>query len=104
MLWRAGSNRCWFTPMTTLRTPSSLTGAVTTLEHNGQLLVVRLEAIQPPQADDADVAALREAVDTQAVNLLAQDLYQVLAEDIRTRAGVRLDQQALNAVHSNFHQ
>jgi len=38
----------------------------------------------------------------QAASGLAQDLFQVLANDIRTRAGIELDQSALNAVHANF--
>lgn len=77
-------------------------GRITLVDGNEQLFIVRLDRITPPSDANEDVAQLGQALQDQAANDIAQDLYQVLAEDIRARAGIVLDQQALNAVHANF--
>ena len=64
--------------------------------------VLRLDDIQPPDPEDGDLATLRTLLADQASNGLAQDLFQLVADDVRTRAGIYLDQAALNAVHANF--
>lgn len=68
----------------------------------GRLFVVRLEKVLDPDPDDPDLAQLQGLLRQQAASGLAQDLFQVLANDIRARAGIELDQAALNAVHANF--
>jgi peptidyl-prolyl cis-trans isomerase D len=45
---------------------------------------------------------MRSAISTQAGNDLSQDIFIAFARDIQTRAGIELDQQALNAVHAQF--
>lgn len=77
-------------------------GDVTLIDGNERLFVLRLDRIAPPGEDDPELAQLRSGLAGQAAGNIAQDLYQVLADDIRTRAGITLDQQALNAVHANF--
>lgn len=79
-------------------------GDVRVIEGQGRLFVLRLDSIAPPASDteDEDLARLRSALQDQVAADLGQDLFQVLAEDIRARAGVELDQAALNAVHANF--
>jgi len=77
-------------------------GRVALIEGAGRLFVVRLEGISPPDPDDRDLAQLQAILRQQAASGLAQDLFQVLADDIRLRAGIQLDQAALNAVHANF--
>jgi len=77
-------------------------GEVRVIEGEGRIHVLRLEAIQPPADEDADLDRLRTAVQDQVAGDLGQDLFQLLSEDIRARAGVTLDQAALNAVHANF--
>lgn len=77
-------------------------GEVETIGGGGQLVVLRLDAIRPPPEDSPDVAQLRTALRNQAASGLAQDLFQAVANDIRARAGIEIDQQALNAVHANF--
>lgn len=77
-------------------------GAVALLDGDARLFVLRLDAVKPPAEDDADLQQLRRQLAQQASSDLAQDMFQLLAEDIRARAGVTLDQQALNAVHANF--
>ncbi|HEY9037762.1 MAG TPA: peptidyl-prolyl cis-trans isomerase [Roseovarius sp.] len=70
------------------------------------LIIVRLDAIRSPDtapdATDGDLAQIRQTLRGSAANDIAQDLYQALASDIRSRAGITLDQQAINAVHANF--
>ena len=79
-------------------------GEVRVIEGEGRLFVLRLDSIAPPLSaeEDEDLARLRSALQDQVAADLGQDLFQVLANDIRTRAGVELDQAALNAVHANF--
>ncbi|KJS43981.1 MAG: peptidylprolyl isomerase [Roseovarius sp. BRH_c41] len=79
-------------------------GEVRVIEGEGRLFVLRLDSIAPPaeDAEDEDLARLRSALQDQVAGDLGQDLFQVLANDIRARAGVELNQAALNAVHANF--
>lgn len=79
-------------------------GEVRVIDGNGRLFVLRLDSIAPPAPteEDADLARLRRALQDQVAADIGQDLFQVLANDIRARAGVELDQAALNAVHANF--
>lgn len=80
------------------------TGEVVTIEGEGRLFVLRLDAIRPPAEaeEDEDLARLRRSLQDQAASDFGQDLFQILADDIRARAGVEIDQAALNAVHANF--
>lgn len=79
-------------------------GEVRMIEGEGRLFILRLDSIAPPAEDteDEDLARLRTALQDQVSGDLGQDLFQVLADDIRARAGVELDQAAMNAVHANF--
>ncbi len=77
-------------------------GEVRVIEGAGRLFVLRLDDILPPAEEDEDLQRLRDALRDQVAADLSQDLFQVLADDIRSRAGVTLDQAAMNAVHSNF--
>ena len=77
-------------------------GGATMIEGNGRIFVVKLNEILPPDAEDTDLEELQGALRQRAATSLSQDLFQLLANDIRARAGINLDQSALNAVHSNF--
>ena len=77
-------------------------GDVTILEGNGRIFVLRLDNVRAPDPEDSELDQLRTALRDQAGSALAQDFYQMLATDIRQRAGIEIDQQAINAVHSNF--
>ncbi|SLN17587.1 Peptidyl-prolyl cis-trans isomerase D [Roseovarius gaetbuli] len=77
-------------------------GEVRVIEGNGRLFVLKLDDVLPPAEEDEDLQRLRDALRDQVAADLSQDLFQVLADDIRNRAGVTLDQAAMNAVHSNF--
>lgn len=77
-------------------------GEVRVIEGAGRIHVLRLDAILPPAEEDADLARLKTALQDQVAADLGQDMFQLLTEAIRQRAGVTLDQAALNAVHANF--
>ncbi|MEB8388361.1 SurA N-terminal domain-containing protein [Rhodobacteraceae bacterium KMM 6894] len=77
-------------------------GDVTLLEGDAKVFILRLDAINAPDSTDVDLERLRTGLADAAASDIAQDLYQALADDIRGRAGITLDQQALNAVHANF--
>ncbi|SEM13239.1 peptidyl-prolyl cis-trans isomerase D [Roseovarius tolerans] len=77
-------------------------GEVQVIEGVGRIFVLRLNAVAPPAEDDEDMTRLRTALRDQVAGDFGQDIFQILANDIRERAGVELDQSALNAVHANF--
>ena len=65
-------------------------------------IIVRLDAVNPPDADDEDVAGLRNAIRDQVASARAQDLYQYFVSDVQSRAGLQLDQRAIDSVNSGF--
>jgi peptidyl-prolyl cis-trans isomerase D len=77
-------------------------GEVALVEGLGRLYVVKLETITPPSPEDEDLQQLQGLLQNQAASGLGQDLFQLFANDIRSRAGIELDQSAINAVHANF--
>jgi peptidyl-prolyl cis-trans isomerase D len=68
----------------------------------GRIFVIRLDDIILPDPANQDIIAMRSTVQDQISASLQQDLFQLLANDIRSRVGFTLNQQALNAVHANF--
>lgn len=77
-------------------------GQMRVIDGLGAVYLVRMEDILPPDSNQPQVAAMRAQLAEQANQGLAQDLFQAFATDIQMRAGVQLDQAAINAVHSNF--
>ncbi|MRU14028.1 peptidylprolyl isomerase [Roseovarius sp. A21] len=77
-------------------------GEVRFLPGTGRLFLLRVDAIRAPDPEDEDLAQLTTLLRDQAASGMGQDLFQLLANDIRSRAGIELNQGALNAVHSNF--
>lgn len=73
-----------------------------TLPHDGAAIVIRLDAITPPDFDSAESGQILSRVEEQVSGTLSTDLYQALARDIQSRVEIGIDQQALNAVHANF--
>ncbi|MGX9354546.1 peptidyl-prolyl cis-trans isomerase [Roseobacteraceae bacterium S113] len=67
-----------------------------------QALVLRLDTITAPDRSEADTETLSSLLIEQGQSGVAQDLFDALARDIQSRAGLQLDQQALNAVNVNF--
>lgn len=77
-------------------------GDIEILEGDARIFVLRLDSMLPPDSQNEEMVRLRQALSQDASAGLSQDLYQVLADDIRARAGIELNQNALNAVHANF--
>ncbi|WP_425039311.1 peptidyl-prolyl cis-trans isomerase [Primorskyibacter sp. S187A] len=78
-------------------------GGTTAIPGEGtEAIVIRLDAINAPDRADGDTAELATALQQQSEGSIAQDLFQALARDIQQRAGLQIDQQALNAVNVNF--
>lgn len=63
--------------------------------------MVRLIDDLAPDLNDPAIAALRTQIAGQADAGLQQDVFGAFAVDIQRRAGVRLDQAAINAVNAN---
>lgn len=76
-------------------------GAVTVLPGDGNVVIVRLDAIDEA-SENEESAALRARLSDQLSQTLSQDLYSVFADDVVRRAGPKVDQRALQAVHVNF--
>jgi peptidyl-prolyl cis-trans isomerase D len=76
-------------------------GAVTVLPGDGNVVILRLDAIEEAGETD-ESATLRARLTQQLDQNLSQDLYSVFADDVVRRAGPKVDQRALQAVHVNF--
>ena len=77
-------------------------GDATLIDGNGRLYVLKLDTISPPDADDEELSQVRQILENQAASGISQDIFSLVADDFRNRAGVDLDFQAINAVHANF--
>lgn len=77
-------------------------GDVRLIEGNGRVFLLRLNSVLPPDPEDAELAEIEGIIQNQAAAGYAQDLLITLVSDIRSRAELRLDEGALNAVHANF--
>lgn len=76
-------------------------GEVAVVTAFGAATLVRLLDVLPPDLDDPAIAALAEQVAGQADAGLQQDVYGAFSDDIQRRAGVSLDQTAINAVNAS---
>ncbi|WP_417208724.1 peptidyl-prolyl cis-trans isomerase [Antarctobacter sp.] len=65
-------------------------------------VVVRMDDVLDVDKDSEQAKQLAQLFRDQAAQDVAQDLFRALSTDIQTRAGVDLDQPAINAVHANF--
>ncbi|MFU1476643.1 peptidyl-prolyl cis-trans isomerase [Roseovarius sp. C7] len=77
------------------------TGGVEIIDGQGRLFILRLDNVQDPDTEAQDRPAEPGAQEPGGEFPVAGSL-QALADDIRNRAGITLDQSALNAVHANF--
>lgn len=77
-------------------------GEATLIEGDGRLYVLKLDEINPPDPEDEELTQLRQILENQAASSISQDIFSLVADDFRERAGVDLDFQAINAVHANF--
>ena len=66
----------------------------------GEVILLRLDAITPVDRSDGDIELLAQALRNQASNSIAEDLFRAFATDVQQRAGVEINQPAINAVHA----
>ena len=67
-----------------------------------EVIVVTLNAINAGDVTKEDANRIRNALSSQFNSTLSNDIYAAFARQIQERAGISLDQQALNTVHANF--
>ena len=68
----------------------------------GEALVLRLDTVTPVDLSSDNAQRLAGLVKDQAANAVAQDLFRAYNTDLQARAGVTVDQAAVNAVLTNF--
>ncbi|AUC55578.1 peptidylprolyl isomerase [Sagittula sp. P11] len=77
-------------------------GEAAAVKGAGTAYVVRLDEIIEVDPEDENVRQFRQLFAQQADQDVSQDLFRALAQDIQSRAGVEIDQAAVNAVLANF--
>ncbi|MBV2360983.1 peptidyl-prolyl cis-trans isomerase [Thalassococcus sp. CAU 1522] len=77
-------------------------GAVQVVTTPDGAYLLRLDEIIAVDMSSEEAQLIAGAVQDQAVSDVANDLFRALASDIQSRAGVTINQEALNAVHANF--
>lgn len=77
-------------------------GQIEIVEGVEEVYLVALDAILPPDPEDADAGFVRDLLQNQASEGLAQDIFAAFAGAVQAEAGLQLDQAAINAVHANF--
>jgi peptidyl-prolyl cis-trans isomerase D len=77
-------------------------GAARALPGNGAAVIVRLDAVRAPDPESDQAEQFATQVADQAAGSVSEDLFRALAADIQERAGVTVDQQAINAVHATL--
>ncbi len=64
--------------------------------------VVVLDTILPPDAENPDTVALSDALESNVVRGLEQDLFEAYVQALRQQSDIRRDQSAINAVNAQF--
>lgn len=77
-------------------------GDVEIVEGPGAMLLVRLDDVSPPPADDPAVEAEASAIAANASEAIARDLYTYFTRSLQMQTDIQIDPQAVNAVHANF--
>ena len=77
-------------------------GDVRVIDAPGYVAVVVLDSIAPALTTGDDVKTLREAIATQASQAIAGDAFTLYTNALTAKAGITLDQAAINAVHAQL--
>ena len=77
-------------------------GEVRVLPNDGNAIIVRLDNITPADETDGAYTAEAAAVAETAGEGIAQDIYELYSRAVQVRTDVNINEQTLNAVHSNF--
>ena len=91
------------TPVDYVRTIFTMApGEVRVLDNGSQAILVRLDSVSPPDADDPALAAERVSIAEQVTAGIVQDLFDAYVGVIQTGTEVKINQAAVNAVNANF--
>lgn len=77
-------------------------GEVGLVEGADDVYLVRLTAIEGPVGSDPDMITIRDALDQQYSTGVAADILDLFAQARAARAGIDLNQAAINAVHAQI--
>ncbi|MCL3883553.1 peptidyl-prolyl cis-trans isomerase [Marivita sp. GX14005] len=75
-------------------------GAAIAVPGTGEAFLVRLDAITPVDRESETITALEDALREQAAGSVAEDLFRAFAVDAQRRAGIEVNQAAINSVHA----
>lgn len=76
-------------------------GDVLVIPYDGASLIVRLDGVTAAADDDAFTAE-RDAMAESAAEGIAQDIYELFSRTVQLRTDLYVNDNALNAVHTNF--
>ncbi len=77
-------------------------GEIKVIEGPTAAYLVRLTGITPPDLDDAELSARRAEFEESTAQAIGADLLDAFTNAVENRAGISLNQAAINAVHANF--
>ncbi|MFD1341808.1 peptidyl-prolyl cis-trans isomerase [Litorisediminicola beolgyonensis] len=77
-------------------------GDIAVVSDPGRVAILRLDAVIPADLESVEAQALAERLRDEAAQEQADALFRALAADIQTRAGVSVNQTALNSVNSQL--
>ncbi len=77
-------------------------GDVRVIDNGTDAIIVRLDGIAPPDADDPQAGAERETAANVATAGIAQDIYDAYAAAVQARTNIEINQAAVNAVHAQL--
>jgi peptidyl-prolyl cis-trans isomerase D len=77
-------------------------GKAVAVPGDASLMIAQLADILPPDPNDPDGAAMRSAIQNEAVQGIGQDALAAFTSAVEQQAGITLNQSAINAVHAQF--
>ncbi|MDV7141873.1 SurA N-terminal domain-containing protein [Tropicimonas sp. TH_r6] len=78
------------------------TGAAAVVETSDGAVLVVLDSVDGPDADDPQIALFRMAMSQQAEQGIAEDLFTLYARQMTATAGISINDAGLNAVHTQL--
>ncbi|MEE9389397.1 MAG: SurA N-terminal domain-containing protein [Paracoccaceae bacterium] len=77
-------------------------GAATSVTGAGRVFIMQLNVIADADPNDSDLVDLGTAIDTETGQTIGQDALELFVRALQNKAGISLNQTAINAVHARF--
>ncbi len=77
-------------------------GQTAVLENGDGAIIVRLDAIAPPDPADPAMVAERASVAERVASGIADDVFAIFSQTLQSQTDVSINQSAVNAVHAQF--